>query len=100
MRNTEVQKTLPEPVKIVMVPSNAQWLAGEESGSWFVINYNGENYNISRYNVKGMIECSGIFFVSNKAKFEIEKPYQITYLSHCEQVLVIQNNLIVRFERM
>lgn len=86
----KLKTTLVSPHLPNNLPATAQWLAGEGAGSWFVFEFNEPHPVISRFSADGNLECIG-FFVCKSHDFEASKPFQITYLSHCQQVTVIQN---------
>ncbi len=82
------------PPKEPNIPKEAQWLGGQGVGSWFYLSKPKElaknNYRIVRYAPNGDIECNRIFETSEY--FDINQPYQFTYISHCQQCTIIQNN--------
>jgi len=92
--------TLEQPPKNDKIPENSQWLSGEGSGSWFSINKHFENYQITRYSPDGEMECKGIFHVSDNKSFNINLPYQIEHLSHCQSVVIKQSENIIAFNRL
>ncbi|WP_041694324.1 DUF6695 family protein [Emticicia oligotrophica] len=67
----------------------AKWLSGEGAGSWFVFEFNENECIIERFNSDGKLECTGSF-VCQQDNFDYSKPFEITYLSHCQQVSIIQ----------
>lgn len=87
--------TLPEGL-----PYNSQWLHGIGAGSWFTIKSHESNYWISRFNQDGKIECEGEFNIlnMNKREFDLNKPFNFTYLSHCSRVTIIQDGVSYNFE--
>jgi hypothetical protein len=87
--------TLNAPVKHHNIPTPAKWLSGEGAGSWFYLEKNEDNYSITRFSPSGVTECKGIFNTENL--FDIDTEYKITFLSHCAEVKVIQNNLKIKF---
>ena len=72
------------------INKNAQLIYGIGASSWFYITSEREDYRIERYSAEGKLECSRIFKLINTG-FNINNPYQFTYLSHCKQCTVIQN---------
>lgn len=93
------KNTLAKPDIPHNLPSSAQWLAGEGAGSWFVMEIMKKNqFTISRYNPVGKLECCGIFVEYQTANFNYNLPFIITYLSHCQQVTILQNNQIYLFK--
>ena len=95
----KLKLTLEQPPKNDKIPENAQWLSGEGSGSWFSIKQELENFRISRFSSNGMLECIGVFQVSNSNSFNINLPFQINHLSHCQNVVVNQSGKIIIFKR-
>jgi hypothetical protein len=86
-----------EPKRTDSIPIESQWLSGSVgSGSWFFIEKETSNYRIIRYSPDGIIECRGIFN-TKKNGFEIGKPYRFTFLSHCKECAIIQNEIIYKF---
>ena len=96
---SKLKLTLVQPLKATNIPDNALWLSGEGAGSWFSINQVTKNYRISRYSPEGELECSGVFKVSNFNSFNINLPFQIEHLSHCQNVVVSQSGKIIIFKR-
>jgi hypothetical protein len=99
MKKAVPPELLPPPQLPVHLSGKAQWLAGEGCGSWFVIEQEEEAYAITRYSPEGEIECSGLFVKESTAVFNIFQPYKITYLSHCSQVSVVQNGIMIRLRK-
>tara|TARA_B110000263_G_C15218678_1_gene468794 strand:- start:339 stop:617 length:279 start_codon:yes stop_codon:yes gene_type:complete len=74
------------------IEETAQLLTGIGASSWFHISKEEEeNYRIKRYSEEGKEECSRIFTV-NDTTFNINKPFKFTYISHCKECTVLQNN--------
>jgi hypothetical protein len=96
----KLKHTLEQPTKNDKIPENAQWLSGEGSGSWFSINQDLENYQISRFSPEGELECSGVFKFSGFSTFNINLPFQIDHLSHCQSVVVNQSGKSIIFKRL
>ncbi len=72
------------------VSKHAHWLAGEGAGSWFEIELKEAYFSVSRYSDQGILECQGLF--RTDTSFDISKPYEVTFPSHCAKVTVIQND--------
>ena len=89
----KLSKILPAPVIPENLDKNAQWLAGEGAGSWFVIRSAEAKfrYHISRYSPDGILECVGIFITEDS--FSVQENFKITYPSHCSKVTVLQNGI-------
>lgn len=96
----KLKLTLEQPTKNDKIPENAQWLSGEGSGSWFSINQVLENFRISRYSPEGELECDGLFKVFDNNSFNINLPFQIDHLSHCQSVVVKQSENKIAFKRL
>jgi hypothetical protein len=97
---TNVNSTLEEPLKPINVPSDAQWLGGEMAGSWFQLTKLNNSYFITRYSENGAKECSNEFRLNSESKFEIDKPYSFSYLTHCSKSNIIQGNKVFEFTRL
>ena len=82
------------------IPDYSQWLSGQGVGTWFCIDSSSKNnqFMIKRFTPDGELDCDRIFEVEeNGAIFDIEKPYQFTYISHCSTCRIIQNEKIFIF---
>lgn len=86
----KLKTTLAKPVLPINLPTTAQWLAGEGAGSWFFFEFNANQCIISRFSADGKLECTGSF-VCQQTDFDHSKSFDITYLSHCQQVTIIQD---------
>ena len=81
----------------INIPGNAQWLSGTVgSGSWFSITDEKNKYRIKRFSPEGKLECDRIFTVDNSA-FDLHIDYKFTFLSHCKECTIIQNELTYKF---
>lgn len=69
---------------------SSQLLTGVGASSWFYISKEKANYRIKRYSEKGKLECSRIFFIDDTS-FDINKDFAFTYVSHCKECTIIQN---------
>ncbi len=96
----KLNQVLPAPVKHDSIPLESQWLAGEGAGSWFNICFKNDFYFIIRYSPKGEVECESFFEILEDKIFNINDPYQFTYLSHCKQVRILQNDIVIIFNRI
>ena len=88
-----------DPKRHINVPDSAQWLSGSVgSGSWFFIaaKENQNQYQIKRFSREGMLECDRLFTVDNNT-FDISVNYQFTFLSHCKECTIIQNEITYKF---
>lgn len=91
---------LPSPQKPVHLPDDVQWLSGEGAGSWFSIAEQQQNYIISRYSPEGKLECTGFFEQISGESFKKDRQYQFTYLSHCAEVTIEQENRKIIFKKI
>jgi hypothetical protein len=99
MNQAEVyHKILPKPKLPQNLSVNAKWLSGEGCGSWFLIEIKESNIFISRYNPEGKLECSGIFQQTQGVTIDLNSNYVFSYLSHCAEVNIIQDNQILKFK--
>ena len=85
---------------MMQVPKNiskkAQLIEGIGASSWFAIVAEQEFYRIERFSKDGELECSKLFNAEPKT-FDINSAYEFTYLSHCKECTIIQNNTIFKF---
>ena len=79
------------------IEENSQLLKGIGASSWFHISEEGRKYRIKRYSEKGELECSRIFSV-NDSNFDINTPFEFTYISHCKECTILQNNKVFIFK--
>ena len=86
-----LKTTLPEPVRPTGLTVNAQWLSGEGAGSWFSYEPAGNNFRVSRFSPKGVMEWENIFTVLNDRLLDIDKPYRFEHISHYKKVRLTQN---------
>jgi hypothetical protein len=99
MSQSEVfHKVLPCPPKPNHLPENIHWLSGEGCGSWFYVELLDENYIITRYSPDGKLECKGLFEHIIGSKIKLSEAFEVTYLSHCAEVNIIQNNINLKFK--
>lgn len=89
---------LSAPLRPVNLPEDAYWLSGEGCGSWFMITQCPNHFNISRYSPNGELECEGEFRQVDGVAIDLKTSYQFTYLSHCAEVNIIQNNYRLTFK--
>ena len=81
----------------INIPEKAQWLGGTVgSGSWFFISAKKSKYRIQRFSAEGKLECDRIFTVDNST-FDLQINYQFTFLSHCKECTIIQNEITYKF---
>ena len=87
---------LPKPNRPNHISPKSQWLSGIGSGSWFNISKKEKKYRIKRFSPEGNLECDRVFFLKKKG-FNIEEKFEFTYLSHCKECTIIQNNIEYKF---
>jgi len=81
----------------INIPGKAQWLSGTVgSGSWFFISAEKNKYRIQRFCPEGKLECDRIFTVDDSA-FDLDINYKFTFLSHCKECTIIQNEITYKF---
>ena len=78
------------------ISKKAQLIEGIWASSWFTIAAEKTFYRIERFSICGELECSRLFR-SEPNSFDINLPYQFTYLSHCKQCTIIQKQLVFKF---
>ncbi|CAN5331515.1 hypothetical protein BH23BAC2_BH23BAC2_00370 [soil metagenome] len=88
---------LPEPPRPEYLPRTAQWLAGEGAGSWFYFKKELDKFMISRYADDGSLEFKTTYQLLNKEAFNLKKDFKTTYLSHHQQIRVIQAGKMFEF---
>ena len=86
---------LEAPERPNSLPENAQWLGGVGAGSWFALHQDMSmgkyQYRVQRFAPNGEVECDGYFYLHDEV-IDLSKPYEFTYLSHCEMCTIIQNS--------
>jgi hypothetical protein len=91
----------PSPLgeKPSMIPLQAKWISGEGAGSWFHIEKDGDNYLITRYSPEGIIEGKSIFESATSEILDIDKSYHLEYLSHCREINISQDGVLINLVR-
>ena len=79
---------------------SAQLLKGIGASSWFDITEEKQGYRIIRYSENGEVECDSLFIISGEENFDINKRFEFTYISHCKECTIIQNNKKIVFIRL
>jgi len=82
--------------KPVNIKETAQLIKGIGASSWFTIKSEGDLYRIERFSPEGKLECSNIFSVEPET-FDINHEYEFTYISHCKECTILQNNQTYKF---
>jgi len=78
------------------ISEKAQLIIGIGASSWFTIKQENEYFRIERFSPDGELECSRLFDAT-PSSFDINKPFEFTYLSHCKKCTIIQNRLTYKF---
>ena len=78
------------------IQETAQLIKGIGASSWFTIKSEGDLYRIERFSPEGKLECSNIFSVEPET-FDINHEYEFTYISHCKECTILQNNQTYKF---
>ena len=73
-----------------------QLLKGIGASSWFTIISEGDLYRIERFSPEGELECSRLFRAEPNT-FDINHEYEFTYISHCKECTILQNNQPYKF---
>ena len=73
----------------------AQLIKGLGASSWFTIEVENDKYRIKRFSTEGKLECSRLF--TTQGDFNINKEYKFTYLSHCKECTILQDNQKLKF---
>jgi hypothetical protein len=78
------------------IQETAQLIKGIGASSWFTIKSEGDLYKIERFSADGELECSRLFR-ENTNTFDINHKYEFTYISHCKECTIIQNEITYKF---
>lgn len=92
----KVVRVLPPPPRPLSVPKESRWLSGEGAGSWFLIQKERNNYTILRYDEQGKQEYVGLYQLAGNEHFAPDRPFDLLYLTHFQQVNVLQNQQHIR----
>ena len=82
--------------KPVNIKETAQLIKGIGASSWFTIKSEGDLYRIERFSPEGELECSKIFRAEPNT-FDINHEYEFTYISHCKECTILQNDRTYKF---
>ena len=80
------------------ISPKAQLIKGIGASSWFTIEAEKDAYRIERFSIEGKIECSNLF-KAEPDTFDINAKYEFTYISHCKQCTIIQNQQKFKFHQ-
>lgn len=87
---------LPEPPRPPNVPADAQWLAGESSGSWFKIEFLTDHIAMTRYSTDGQQECCSEMIQTDGKPWLGSFPFVVSITSHCAKVtLHVHDDILV-----
>ena len=78
------------------IAETAQLLKGIGASSWFTIKSEGNLYRIERFSLDGKLECSRLFRVEPNT-FDINHEHEFTYISHCKECTILQNDRTYKF---
>ena len=78
------------------ISEKAQLISGIGASSWFTIKQENKAYRIERFSPDGELECSRLFDVT-PSSFDVKQPFEFTYLSHCKECTIIQNEITYKF---
>ena len=82
--------------KPVNIKETAQLIKGIGASSWFTIKSEGNLYKIERFSAEGELECSRLFRAEPNT-FDINHEHEFTYISHCKECTILQNNQTYKF---
>ena len=78
------------------ISEKAQLISGIGASSWFTILQENKAYRIERFSPDGELECSRLFRAEPNT-FDINHEYEFTYISHCKECTILQNNRTYKF---
>ena len=78
------------------ISKKAQLIEGIGASSWFTIVAEQDRYRIERFSTEGELECSRLFEAEPNT-FDANLTYEFTYLSHCKECTIIQNQQTFKF---
>ena len=78
------------------IQETAQLIKGIGASSWFTIKSEGDFYRIERFSYEVELECSRLFRAEPNT-FDINHEYEFTYISHCKECTILQNNQTYKF---
>ena len=87
---------LEQLILLAHIPKNSQWVSRVGLGSWFSIKNEENNFRIERFSSDGELECSRFFRVEPNT-FDVNHEYEFTYISHCKECTILQNNQTYKF---
>jgi len=78
------------------IEETAQLIKGIGASSWFTIKSEGNLYKIERFSLEGKLECSRVFRAEPNT-FDINQDHEFTYISHCKECTILQNDRTYKF---
>ena len=78
------------------ISDKAQLIKGIGASSWFTIVEENKLFRIERFSSDGELECSKLFNAKSSG-FDVKKPFKFTYISHCKECTITQNELTYKF---
>jgi hypothetical protein len=78
------------------IDSSSQLIKGIGASSWFTIKLEGNLYKIERFSPEGELECSRLFRAEPNT-FDINHEHEFTYISHCKECTILQNDRTYKF---
>ena len=78
------------------IQETAQLIKGIGASSWFTIKSEGNLYRIERFSPEGELECSRLFRAEPNT-FDINHEHEFTYISHCKECTILQNDRTYKF---
>ena len=78
------------------IDSSSQLIKGIGASSWFTIKSERDLYRIERFSAEGELECSRLFR-ADPDNFDINHEYEFTYISHCKECTILQNDRTYKF---
>jgi len=78
------------------IKETAQLIKGIGASSWFTLKSEEDLYRIERFSPEGELECSRLFRADPNT-FDINHEYEFTYISHCKECTILQNNEPYKF---
>ncbi len=96
MPDSLFKDVIPPPELPAAVPASAQWLAGESSGSWYLMTRTEEGFRMLRYSATGFQECAvGLKQVAG-VEWDGQGPFEFTYPSNCHTVTILVNGQLIK----
>jgi hypothetical protein len=95
LSKSELNTTIPQPVRHPLIPAYAKWISGEGVGSWFAFFFEKELLKATRYSPDGIIECSGLYKGPAEGMEGFEDSIDLDYLSNCKEI-----NLLYKGKRL